>query len=251
MLSVYERVENLIKDNKNTTFKLIGKQILTDWNIGVFKTQNEISETCFVSLATVTQFAKACLCEGYKELIIRLRVEYENVMQNSAKVNLGSSENKNQMINIINDWVEQNDEFISDLAAKIMKVKKLWICPSFQGMYSAKFLEDALTNLGIQAKLIDLSINLEIAKHVDFRNELIVVLLTGRDTETTIRTLEYLIQFKNEVFIITTPSNIIEWPEIQNQKHMLVNFQDNNFFYKYRSYALITLFFSLTEKISI
>ncbi|WP_338985556.1 hypothetical protein [Spiroplasma endosymbiont of Diplazon laetatorius] len=249
MLSVYERVENLIKDNKNTTFKLIGKQILTDWSVGVFKSQNEISESCFVSLATVTQFAKACLCEGYKELSIRLRVEYENVMQNQSKTVIGSETDEAGMRSVICHWVNENDNFLLDLANKINEKRKVWICPSYQSMYAAKFLEDVLTNVGIQAKIIDMSINLEVGKHLEFNDELIVILLTGRDTETTVIALEYLLKAKNEIFVITTPSNISELPAIKELKHMLVNFQDNNFFYKYRCYALITLFFSLSEKI--
>ncbi|AUM62585.1 hypothetical protein [Spiroplasma monobiae] len=249
MLSVYERVENLIKDNKNTTFKLIGKQLLTDWSVGVFKSQNEISESCFVSLATVTQFAKACLCEGYKELSIRLRVEYENVMQNQSKTVIANEANDNGMRTVIYHWVNENDDFLLDLANKINEKRKVWICPSYQSMYAAKFLEDVLTNVGIQAKIIDMSINLEVGKHLEFSDELIVILLTGRDTETTVIALEYLMKAKNDIFVITTPSNITELPEIKEFKHMLINFQDNNFFYKYRCYALITLFFSLSEKI--
>ncbi|AGR42045.1 hypothetical protein [Spiroplasma diminutum] len=250
MLSVYERVENLIKDNKNTTFKLIGRQILTDWSVGVFKSQSEISKTCFVSLATATQFAKACLCEGYKELSIRLKVEYESVMQNKAKANVENESDLTGMRSTVNAWVNQNDSFLYDLANKINDRRKVWICPSYQSMYPAKFLEDVLTNVGIQTKIIDTSINLEVGKHLEFNNELIIVLLTGRDTDTTVIALEYLIKAKNEIFVITTPSNISELPEINEQKHMLIDFQDNNFFYKYRCYALISLFFSLSEKIN-
>ncbi|WP_339034826.1 hypothetical protein [Spiroplasma endosymbiont of Cantharis rufa] len=250
MLSVYERVENLIKDNKNTTFKLIGKQILADWSVGIFKSQSEISKMCFVSLATATQFAKACYCEGYKELSIRLKVEYENVMQNKIRADQPNEADMTGMRAVINNWVTENDGFLYDLANKINERRKVWICPSYQSMYSAKFLEDVLTNVGIQSKIIDISINLEVGKHLEFHNELVVILLTGRDTDTTVIALEYLIKAKNEIFIITTPSNISELPEIKEQKHMLINFQDNNFFYKYRCYALISLFFSLSEKIS-
>ncbi|WP_339021608.1 hypothetical protein [Spiroplasma endosymbiont of Atherix ibis] len=250
MLSVYERVENLIKDNKNTTFKLIGKQILADWSVGIFKTQNEISESCFVSLATVTQFAKACLCEGYKELSIRLKVEYENVMQNQAKSVIGNEIEQVGMRAVICQWANENDDFLIDLANKINEKRKVWICPSYQSMYPAKFLEDVLINIGIQTKIIDMSFNLEIGKHLEFNNELIVILLTGRDTETVVIALEYLLKGNNDLYIITTPSNISEFPQIRELKHMLINFQDNNFFYKYRCYALITLFFALSEKIN-
>ncbi|AUB31464.1 hypothetical protein [Spiroplasma floricola] len=250
MLSVYERVENLIKDNKNTTFKLIGKQILADWSVGIFKSQNEISESCFVSLATVTQFAKACLCEGYKELSIRLKVEYENVMQNQAKSVIGNETEQVGMRSVICHWVNENENFLFDLANKINEKRKVWICPSYQSMYPAKFLEDVLINIGIQTKIIDMSVNLEVGKHLEFNNELIIILLTGRDTETVVIALDYLLKGNNDIYIITTPSNISELPQIRELKHMLVNFQDNNFFYKYRCYALITLFFALSEKIN-
>ncbi|AKU79589.1 hypothetical protein [Spiroplasma turonicum] len=249
MVSIYERIENIVKDNKNTTFKIIGKQILNDWHLGIFKSQYEISESCFVSLATVTQFAKACLCEGYKELIIRLRVEYEQRMQNfKLGSNIDYEPDKPKIINEIYSWLEENDEFINKFTDRIKETKKLWICPSYQAMYSCRFLEDILTNSGIDVKLVDLSVSLEMARTREFKGELIIVILSGRDTETLNRTIEYLLNFKNELFIITTPNNIYELPEAQQVNSMVINFTDNNFLYKYRAYALITLFLKISEK---
>ncbi|ASP28111.1 transcriptional regulator [Spiroplasma corruscae] len=249
MVSIYERIENLVKDNKNTTFKIIGKQIQSDWHLGIFKTQYEISEACFVSLATVTQFAKACLCEGYKELIIRLRVEYEQRMQTQQSTPLDYEPDKSKIINEMYLWIENNDDFINNFVSKLKTSKKLWICPSSQAMYSCKFLEDILTNAGIDVKLVDLSVSLEMARTREFKGELILVILSGRDTETLNRTIEYLLNFKNELFIITTPNNIYEIAEENQVNTMLINFTDNNFLYKYRAYALLTLFLKISEKL--
>ncbi|AKX34005.1 transcriptional regulator [Spiroplasma litorale] len=247
MVSVYERIENIVKDNKNTTFKIIGKQILSDWHLGIFKTQYEISESCFVSLATVTQFAKACLCEGYKELIIRLRVEYEQRMQTQQVGESMQDIEKSKIINEIYSWIENNNEFIEKLVKKIKSTKKLWICPSSQAIYSCKYLEDILTNAGKDVKLVDLSVSLEMARSREFKGELILVILSGRDTETLDRTIEYLLNFKNDLFIITTPNNIYELSDEQQANSMVINFKDNNFLYKYRAYALITLFLKVSE----
>ncbi|AOG60326.1 hypothetical protein SHELI_v1c03730 [Spiroplasma helicoides] len=249
MTSIYERIENLVKDNRNTTFKSIAKKILDDFNEGIFKSQNELAEACFVSMSTITQFSKAALCEGYKELIIRLKIEHENAMKakpNHAEIDYHNLDTEH--LEHINNWVMTCSDFILKLASEINKDKKLWIAPSFQSMPVAKHFENILINQGVDVRVMDSSINLEIVRHFDFTDQLILVLMTGRDTLTLSRILEYLEKISKNVFLVTTANHITETPDVEGWNKIMINYSANSD-YKYRAHALLTLFLLIAEKI--
>ncbi|QBQ07618.1 hypothetical protein SGLAD_v1c04190 [Spiroplasma gladiatoris] len=249
MVSIYERIENLVKDNKNTTFKLIAKQILEDFNNGVFKSQNELADACYVSMSTITQFSKSALCEGYKELAIRLKIEYENAMIAPKKRDeIDYKELDTRSFEIINDWVLSYSDFILSLANQINTKKKIWLAPSFQTMPVARHFENILRNQGVDVHLMDSAINLELVRHVDFKDELILVIMTGRDTLTLSRILEYIEKITKNVYLITTNNHIEEIPEVEGWKKILINYSLSND-YKYRVQALITLFLLVSEKL--
>ncbi|QEH61739.1 hypothetical protein SCHIN_v1c05420 [Spiroplasma chinense] len=249
MISIYERIENLVKDNRNTTFKQIAKQILDDFNVGVFKSQNELADVCYVSMSTITQFAKAALCEGYKELAIRLKIEYENALISSpTQKNINYDKVDTNSMEVLTGWAKDQSDFILQLASEINKVREIWIASSFQSMNVAKHLRDILTNQGIDVKVMDSSINLEVARHVDFTDKLVLVLLTGRDTLTLSRILEFLATLSKNVFIVTTLNHLTELPEVKEWKKSIINYNLSSD-YKYRTFALFSLFLLLAEKI--
>ena len=252
MISMYERVENLIKDNRNTTFKIIAKQLLLDFQQGIFKSQNELAETCFVSLATITQFSKATLCEGYKELTIRLKIEYENTLGGNRhdtpkKIDYENLDLTN--FEAIKTWVYESSDFILKFSKIINKRRKLWIAPSFQSMQSAVYLQTILRNQGIEVYIMDSSINLEIVRHIDFKNEVVLILFTGRDTDTLSRMLDFLKILTAHVFIITTQNHITEIPDDSRWEKLMVNYPISTNDYRYRSIAMMILFFLISEKV--
>ncbi|ARU91693.1 hypothetical protein SCLARK_001130 [Spiroplasma clarkii] len=249
MISVYERVENLALDSKNTTFTTIAKQILSDFNEGIFRNQNELSDICFVSMSTVTQFSKATLCEGYKELTIRLKIEYENRMlvkpirdaENVDELSL-------QVLEIINAWAIDAKEFILSLAKEINQKKRIWIAPSSQSLPATRNLHDILLNQGVDVKLMDSSTNLEVARHFDFKNELVLMVVTGRDTLTLQRILEYLEKLSRKVYIITTLNHAEEIPVVDGWNILYLNLNKYTD-YKYKLHALNTLYFYWVKKL--
>ncbi|AHI53036.1 MurR/RpiR family transcriptional regulator [Spiroplasma culicicola] len=249
MISMYERIENLVKDNRNTTFKSIAKQLLDDFNQGIFKNQNELADACFVSMSTVTQFAKATLCEGYKELAIRLKIEHESMLakqQPTKEINYNQVDDQN--LNIINEWALNSSDFILKLAEQINQEKKLWIAPSFQSMYTARHFENILRNQGVDARVMDSSINLEVVRHVDYKDQLVLVIMTGRDTETLSRILEFLEKLSKRVYIIITTNHLTEVPEVEEWTKTIINYNLSSD-YKYRAHALMTLFLLIAEKV--
>ncbi|QGS51860.1 MurR/RpiR family transcriptional regulator [Spiroplasma tabanidicola] len=249
MISIYERIENLVKDNKNTTFKLIAKQILEDFNNGIFKSQNELAVACYVSMSTITQFSKAAQCEGYKELAIRLKIEYENAMVAApVKEEINYKELDTKSLEVINDWAMSSADFILELAKQINTKKKIWIAPSFQTSPAARHFENILRNQGIDVHVMDSAINLELVRHVDFKDELILVIMTGRDTITLSRILEYLEKITKNVYVITTNNHTEEIPDVNGWKKILINYALSGD-YKYRAQALMTLFLLIAEKI--
>lgn len=249
MISIYERVENLAIDSKNTTFSTIAKQILSDFNEGIFKTQNELADACFVSMSTVTQFSKSALCEGFKELSIRLKIEYENrMMAKPLNNSVNEDELQLEVFDMINEWVFDSSEFLLDLAKEINKNKKICLAPSSQGLPAACNFQDILINQGVDARVFDSSTNLEVARHYDFKDELVLLIITGRDVLTLQRVLEYLLKLSRRVYIITTNNHIEEIPTVDGWKTLVINlkkFVD----YKYKLHALNTFFFLLSEKI--
>ncbi|AVN60436.1 hypothetical protein CG007_02300 [Mesoplasma entomophilum] len=243
MNSIYKKVDNLSRDNRETTFKLVADQILKDFSRGLFRTQDELAKKCFVSKSTITQFAKILECTGFRELQIRLKIEYENNF-NKKNTNYSKHLTVREYYISFEKWISENYDFLIDFSDDIKKKEEVFLFPSFQTQYASNFLIDVLEKHDYQANIFNLEKDLNKLKKIEWEKKLVLLILTGRDNGSLKLIYEYLTSIGSEVYIICSTN----W-KFDNNNTKTMYFDNKLCERKYvdRNFWLINLFKLLEE----
>ncbi|AKX34340.1 hypothetical protein SLITO_v1c07150 [Spiroplasma litorale] len=245
-MHIYEILENMAKDNKNTTKQIISKKILEMFLVGSFKSQKEFSKDCFVSESTITRFSQETGCSGYRELLTKLKMEYERIII-KTKNDLEIIKNKKniQVFDSVNTWVIKNEYFIKELINDIKINKKVRIFSSYQAIESSDFIYKIIQSKNIYCELINIHNNFMRDTSYLYEKDVVnIVILTGRDVETLIN---FFINRINENsfsknYIITSiyQKNKIDLKAFKEK--CILNFEGDNSQFVIRHFALIYLF---------
>lgn len=241
MNSIYKRIENLVKVNKLTTFSLVAKTVLDDFNNGIFRDQLDLAVICFVSKSTITQFSKAVLCSGYRELVVRLKIEYENnfLSLNENKI----KQLKHKTFDNLKNWISVNDIQINTLSNMIKESEKIYLFSSYQTNIAKEYFSEILLEKNYEVITADISKNLKWFKNIEIKNNyLFIFIISGRDTSTIFRTFEHFVSQESKIFLIVSNNWTENLKEIQNKE--IIYFDNINFSKNFvdRIYQLISLF---------
>ncbi|ASZ08789.1 hypothetical protein CK556_00200 [Mesoplasma chauliocola] len=248
MNSVYKNIENLSRDNRETAFKIVAKQILIDFSNNKFRSQEELAKKCYVSNATITQFSKAALCTGYRELRLRLKIEYDNNFSDNQKTSIKKVSVK-EYYSSFENWLSDNWDFIEDLIKAMTEKKEVFLFPSFQTHYSAIFLSDVLEKHDLNVSIFNLEKDFRKLNNIDWTKKVILLILTGRDNESLKLIYDYMKKANSKVFVICSQN--WDFRKDGNANIMYLdnqissrNYVDRNFwlinFYKFLEEILIT-----------
>ncbi|AGY41079.1 hypothetical protein mflW37_0120 [Mesoplasma florum W37] len=244
MNSVYKNIENLSKDNRETAFKIVAKQILLDFSNNKFRSQEELAKKCYVSNATITQFSKAALCTGYRELRLRLKIEYDNNFLNDQKLSMKKISISEYYVSFEN-WLSENWNFLEELIKTMIERKQVFLFPSFQTHYSAIFLSDVLEKHDLNVNIFNLEKDLKKLQNIDWTKKVVLLILTGRDNESLKLIYDYMKKANSKVFVICSQN----W-NFKDDKNVNIMYLDNQISsrnYVDRNFWLINLYKFLEE----
>ncbi|AGR42194.1 hypothetical protein [Spiroplasma diminutum] len=227
MKSIYTRIDNLGKENRNTVFKIISKKILDDFSNGIFLSQEDLAFSCHCSKATITSFSKAALVSGYRELQIRLKIEFENnfilkVSNNTMNEKQVLFDEKNK---ILNKWIDEVGTSLCKFF-KELKNNKIFIFSSYQTEYSTIFLEDVLLKNNIDNKFIKIERDILSITNIDINQNNFLFIFSGRDNNILKKVFEHVIKYTNNIAIIAS----LNWKDyLSGNKNNVYYFDNENF----------------------
>ncbi|WP_339034900.1 hypothetical protein [Spiroplasma endosymbiont of Cantharis rufa] len=244
MESVYDKLEDLINNNqKNNSFKIIAKNIITLFDKGEFITQKEIGELSFVATSTITKFSQSLGYSGYKELLFTLKNEYNKYGNLKVKKDIKA---KDILISMI-EWIEKNKEFIISLANAIKEAKVIKIYGSYQINLTLQYFNQTLMALNKKSLIINNDYNYfdENFKDSEILNLLIVC---GKDNKTLIRDFEQFFDNKQKNYLIVSKIQQSKINLIFNNS-LVIDYLNDDSKFIYRNMALNMLFLSIFQEI--
>lgn len=252
--SVYERITSISKKTINESYKIISELLIKDFQNGVFRTQKQIADDCYVSLSTITKFSKKLEVSGYRELVLRLKFEKEKT---SPKPKQEESKTELALDNIdilkkIYRWIIKNQNWIDDFSNKIKIYNKITIFTSYQMIEATEFLEKILTSKNIIIKKIYAENDYLNFEKIVEKNELKLAIITGKDNNSLLN--YYLKQFfsndSSNNYLITSNENSSKLEQLKYEKKLILDFpSDNVFGYARKFLAIIILFEQIFERI--
>ncbi|ALD66618.1 hypothetical protein [Spiroplasma cantharicola] len=249
MNSIYTRIDNLGRENRNTIYRIISKKILEDFSNGIFRTQDDLAYICNCSKATITAFSKAALVSGYRELQIRLKIEYENNFD-SNKSNINQIEKEfSTTIQHLEKWAIANFEKIESFFSGNTK-NEFHIFSGYQTYYSTYFLEDILEKNNMNVRLIKLDKDIISIKSKNYNEINSIFILSGRDTDSLRGFFEYVYNKNSNIIVIAS----LNWEHYLNSKKVRSIYFDNEHFskgYLDRNFQLIYLWKYLDFKLNL
>ncbi|AUB31692.1 hypothetical protein [Spiroplasma floricola] len=241
MWSVYDKLEDFINNSKDSSFKIIAKNIIDLFDKGEFINQKEIAELSFVANSTITKFSKAIGYSGYKELLFTLKNEYDKYGNQEVKYNVKSKE----IIFSIFNWIEKNSEFIETLTNEIKNSKCIKIYGSYQVQNSVRYLYDSLVALNKNPIIINNDYDY---LNKDFSDSQIVNILVvcGKDNKSLIRNFNSKFNKNQKNFLIVSKfqESIIK---LKFDKSLVINYQYDDSKSIYRNIALSILFLTIFQ----
>ncbi|AUF83209.1 hypothetical protein CXP39_00085 [Mesoplasma syrphidae] len=137
----------VIEYRKNETFYQISKKILKLYNQGVFLSQKELAVQCFVSEALITQFAQRLKFSGYRELHLRLEIEYETALLNKQDKISSQGETFDDIL-VIHNFIKKNLKIITKIADAILANERVAFITSGQANDASRIFIDSIKSKG-------------------------------------------------------------------------------------------------------
>ncbi|AVN60694.1 MurR/RpiR family transcriptional regulator [Mesoplasma florum] len=208
MAWIFERVEAVSNEYKESTYKLIAEKIK---ELAIANTldisQKELASICFVSESTITKFSKYLGFSGFREFWFMLKKERINF--NGLQKELIKKED--DFFKPIFLWLKQNENFIGDLAKSISLSESTYVYTSYQMIHSAKFMEETLNSIMKRCQILNQH-NLGYPFYKMDKKYTILVILSGRDNENLAMCIQALnltkTKYEIDIYVITTENQI-------------------------------------------
>ncbi|WP_381415271.1 hypothetical protein NPX79_00995 [Spiroplasma endosymbiont of Anurida maritima] len=255
MKSIYDQLELYERQKQNNSFRIISKELLKDFFTGNFRSQSKLANDCYMSPSTITYFSKSLNLSGYREMIVRLKVEYENHKFKSNSKNDESnfiefeSNNLKQYYSAIK-WLKNNNVFLESLINEIKKTQKIVVFTSNQIHSAASFWKELMYDVkDLQLEIINPS-----TSNINFfdkgsiwrnRSWTKLFIVSGRD----IRTITKMLENTNEKNIYAVlPKNLYDNFSFENR--IPFDLQGDDYSLSYRHIAVEAMLTFLTNKLT-
>ncbi|AUB31312.1 hypothetical protein [Spiroplasma floricola] len=135
MESVLEKLERMTKNIENTSYKIISKEIVSKFFKGIFYNQEDLANSCYVSVSQITKFAKKIGYSGYRELLFNLKNEYSHYGWDKKNLEISTIEKFDQL----SKWIMKNEKFVKTIAKEIKNKEIINVYVSYQVRHAATF----------------------------------------------------------------------------------------------------------------
>ncbi|WP_026389465.1 MurR/RpiR family transcriptional regulator [[Acholeplasma] multilocale] len=143
MNSIISQIDYLKKESKGLD-KVIAEEIFANFIQNKFLSSKELANKTYVSQATLTKFAKKTGAQGYNEMILRLRMEYENLRQKYSDSISKTDDLKKSTINMLDD-MDSVMPLLKEAVAEIESAPSIHLFPSYQMQDDAVFFGNYLS----------------------------------------------------------------------------------------------------------
>ncbi|QGS51466.1 hypothetical protein [Spiroplasma tabanidicola] len=250
MESIVGKLWSVANRGDSNTYKLIAKKLNDCFIDSIFPSQRELSSMCFCSISTITQFSKSIGLEGYRELIVRLKVELERFNFNSKKDN-NNINNNFDTVTFIKRWLDLNKDFINKLTNKIKLYKKITLLCSYHLIDINSYLKKITKKMNVEINIIDLTSELFKYRTYEKDNTVNLAIISGFDNESlcSIYLPYFLTSFEN-AFLLISHSQHEKIINLTNSNVMFWSFYGDDSSYEKRFLALILIFNLIFEEYS-
>ncbi|ALD66716.1 helix-turn-helix domain-containing protein [Spiroplasma cantharicola] len=243
MKSIFSKLENLTREYKNTSDKIIAINVINAMRKKQILTQKQLAKICFVSESKITKFIQNIGEPNYKLFISKLKSEhflYDSINKANLKMNI---------IHLIEMWCRVNYEFIKNLAEEIKVTKNINIFASAQTVWIAEGLKDILVNYNKRPLVIYKNFNIFNEPEID-SEDLNIVFLYGRDIFTLNSYLKLINNKTNpsKNFLIASETNY-DTKILNCNNSLKLDYFSNNKSNIYRNLALYILISELAKEI--
>ncbi len=243
MTSIYEKLENLTREYKNTTDKIIALNIINTMRQKKILTQKQLADICFVSESKITKFIQSLGEPNFKTFASSLKKEHF-LYDSINKTNF-----KSDILALIKMWCNKNSVFIKNLATAIKNNININIYASAQTSWIAQGIRDLL--ISYNKRPLILSKNFDIFNEPLVNNEDInIVLFYGRDNFTLNSYLKLINDktIKANNFVITSEKQY-EKVFLESDNKLKLDYLKNNASNVYRNLALNILILEIAKLI--
>ncbi|ALD66480.1 MurR/RpiR family transcriptional regulator [Spiroplasma cantharicola] len=241
MTYVFDNLKIISKEFEDTTFKIIAKRILENADRAIFCDQEELAAQTFVSISTITKFAKKMGFSGFRELNFKMKNEWRK-LDYERKEKMETFE----IFQSIEKWIHLNEDFINTVCEKIRESDFINIYTSYQANESSRYFANMLYEYEKNVTVLNNEFRFKAKKNNEKGFNLLI--LTGRDNDTLIDNFSKAYDENYTNFLISSDKQIDKL-NFKFTKKMTVDYSLDNSQFSSREVVLHMLFFYIFKKI--
>ncbi|AVN64481.1 MULTISPECIES: MurR/RpiR family transcriptional regulator [Mesoplasma] len=223
--SIREKLNLIYESNETVSHKLIAKYLIDCLDKGSIPTSKECSQVCFVSESTLTAFSKKYGYEGFREIIIRIKVERE-LYKPFEKTKLKTKDtNVRKLFLKYMDQIDAQDPQVNKLIEEIKNARKVFIFSSYEQNENVELFASQLQFMDIESYF-----NSKRRLHdmwIDKSNEsdLCLFIVSGLDNQNLVSLYKQACDMNKKTFVVTSSS---QSHKFINNKNLIVLQQESN-----------------------
>ncbi|AXK51551.1 hypothetical protein [Spiroplasma alleghenense] len=244
-------ITKLIKMKKaeipNTT-EVIASILVDKFMIGVFPNSKELAQEAIVSESYITQFAKKLGYTGYRELLTRLKYEFEHFHGEKEPTHIELDifqDLQKDVVENINYFQKYKSVFLK-LAQEISNSSKIFIYSSYQLRNFTQLFFENLLLLNKNVLKFDHTMQMIESSNLVEENDLVIAFISGQDNSHFIEVLQMAGKKTKNIFCITSHSQENRFKIDRDRKIIMDNIGPNQL-----DFRLINLNYILVQILAI
>ncbi|WP_026389175.1 MurR/RpiR family transcriptional regulator [[Acholeplasma] multilocale] len=232
MSKIINQIEK-IKDEENKISNLIAKSLHKSYINGEFLSLKDIADECYVSQSTVTVFAKRLGCSGYRELIMRLKMESDNLHGNSFAPTDDFDlflEFQNSTIATIKDGMANRDDIIK-ASMMIRNADKVMVAGSPQVGKDAQYFQELLSVKRNNIILFSRELSnymLDKIKTIK-KGDTVILIVAGQETSIEVEIFEAVSKLDGvNIIVFTSESQVWKFPRKDREDILVMSIDSNH-----------------------
>ncbi|WP_381415112.1 hypothetical protein NPX79_00075 [Spiroplasma endosymbiont of Anurida maritima] len=216
MVSIREKLLEICRKEKQDTTKTLAEELLKNYDANKFLSMKNLSLRCSVSESQITQFSKIIGYSGYRELVLRMKIEFETYYEKQLKAkNISINENFHLVKNTIIDLINYVDVFKDDVigTAELLKGIKggksnVFLLSSYQNQDIATYFNQWLINNKINTIFnVTRAYDFDVVPKLN-ENDIIFLLVSGQDNHTIHEIYKKAIKKTKKIVVVTSLSHV-------------------------------------------
>lgn len=212
--SIREKLVVISQMQKKDADNVIANILLKYYDENVFLSQKELADFCHTSISMITNFSKKLNYSGYRELLLRLKMEREYYVFQKRKIHNGLvNENlflnsQNHSLKMLNQISDQESN-LKTIIKTLKNAQKIFIFASYEQLKNAESFYNVLTLKNYDVvfsqyrKVYDFFVKNMTSKDVAF------FLIGGLDNQTLVQYYNRLKNHNMDIVVISSASQ--EW----------------------------------------